>query len=98
MKYWSVESGEGLSDYSFETPQDAIKALRKEGFRNANFRANRHGGNRLTKRVRAIFEEYLPMQHPNGTLAFVGYHYTLQGDRLLWVNVIGKNELNCRNW
>ena len=98
MKNWNVESGAGLSSYNFSIKECAIKALRKEGFRDANFRKNLRGGNKLTRRIRKVFDTgYCVLQHHNGTLAFVGYHdiRTSKGpEKTLWVRVIGKNELH----
>ena len=98
MKDYNVKIGAGVSSYRFTDKEDAICELKKAGFRPANYRRNLHGGNKLSKRIRKIMVDGVyVMEHPyDGTKAYIGHHFvgTSHGpEKVLWVRIIGKNEL-----
>ncbi len=98
MKDYNVRLGVGVSDYRFDSKEEAIRKLRKVGFRPANYRRNMHGGNKLSKRIRKSMKgDAYVMEHPyDGTKAYIGHHLvgTSNGfERVLWVRIVGKNEL-----
>ena len=98
LAHYNVTTGAGLSSYRFTSKKEAICELKKAGFRPANYRRNLHGGSKLARRIRKIMVGgAYAMEHPyDGTKAYIGYHYvgTFHGpQKVLWVRIIGKNEL-----
>ena len=96
--FQDIFNGAGYSCYTFDSKEEAISILRKNGFKNATYRKNLHGGSNLSKRIRKVFKRGFTVMECSGVgiTAYIGYHDigTSEGPQeVLWVRIIGTNEL-----
>ena len=91
-----LRRGAGISDYLFNSVEDAVIALQIAGFQRADASEICKGHEFIQKIFKIFNPGCLAFQNINGTPAFVGYHYrkTQYGkEKVLWVRIIGQNEL-----